>query len=179
MAVPVSLDDAKRQLRHAGETLNAERQAEIEGFIADAVAWVEDYTGHILVARDVAEQFGGLGRVHLRAWPIRADAIPSITYGDAIDAVVDVAAVWIDVSRRPARVALWIGHRWPSMARGIAITVTLRAGYEEGDVVPGNIRRAMLILIAAYDADREGGDVFASAEQAARRLCRDLKMRRV
>jgi hypothetical protein len=35
----------------------------------------------------------------------------------------------------------------------------------------------MLVLITAYDDDREGGDVFQQAEATARRLCRDYRFR--
>jgi hypothetical protein len=58
-------------------------------------------------------------------------------------------------------------------------TVTIRVGYESADEVPRDLRRAMLLLIAAYDADREGGDVFAKAEDAARRLCRRYRLHRL
>jgi hypothetical protein len=53
----------------------------------------------------------------------------------------------------------------------------MRAGYEAGDAVPGNFRRAMLMLISAYDSDREGGEVFQKAEASARRLCGRLRAR--
>jgi hypothetical protein len=43
--------------------------------------------------------------------------------------------------------------------------------------VPGNFRRAMLVLIAAYDADREGGDILAKADVAATRMCRGFRFR--
>ena len=72
-----------------------------------------------------------------------------------------------------------IGSRWPSVAAGTPVTVTYRAGYENGDEVPRNIRRAMLLLIGAYDEDHEGGDIFTKAEAAARRLCGSLRARRL
>lgn len=179
MAIPVSLDDAARHLRYEdGEELPPGRQADVEGFIADAAAWVEQYTGHILAAREVTEAFEGVESVHLRAWPIVSGTVPVVSYVDG-GVTVPVPGARLSARCRPARVYPGAGLRWPFHARRQAFTVTLRAGYEDGDPVPGNLRRAMLVLIAAYDADREGGEVFAKAEAVARRLCRDFRLRRL
>ena len=62
---------------------------------------------------------------------------------------------------------------------GTITTVTVRAGYESPDDVPRDLRRAMLVLIGAYDADREGGDILAKAEASARRLCDRHRLRRL
>lgn len=178
MPIPVSLDDAKLHLRHAGEDLSVERNAEIEGFIADAAAWVEGHTGHILEARDVTEEFGQRERLWLRAWPIKPSTVPEVVfYVDGAGSAMVLADARLNMRTRPARVDP-LG-RWPWSVYGAPVSVTVRAGYEPGDTVPGNIRRAMLILIAAYDADREGGDLFAKAERAACGLCRNLRPRRV
>lgn len=180
MPIPVSLDDAKHHLRHAGEDLDVERQAEIEGFIADAVEWVEGYTGHILVAREVTEQFDGFSRLQLKAWPVKPEATVTMVYEGMAGETTAISGARIFTVRRPAMIIAAAGTRWPS---GVASTVSvaLRAGYEPGDTVPGNIRRAMLILIAAYDGDREGGDLFVKAEETARSLCdrANLRLRRL
>lgn len=181
MPIPVSLDDAKLHLRHAGEQLSAERQSEIQGFIDDAAAWAESYTGHILEAREVVEQVTGFNRLALRAWPIKPDAVAAVTYELSDGATIAVADVRVDTRVRPARLWLLSGSNWPVTGRCTNATITVRAGYEAGDQVPGNFRRTMLILIAAYDADREGGDLFAKAEATARALCdrANLRLRRV
>ena len=176
MAVPVSLEDAKRQLRQGGEALDAERLAEVTGFITDAAAWVEGYTGQLLVAADVEEQFRVPGRaLLLRSWPIKAAAVPAF----ASDGPTTIAGARLDVTSRPARIVPARGTCWPLTSADQVLTVTIRAGYEPSDTVPGNIRRAMLVLISAYDQDREGGDVFQAAEATARRLCTDLRLRRL
>ena len=179
MPIPVSLDDAKRHLRHAGETLSADRKTEIEGFIADAAEWVEGYTGHILVAREVTEQFRGFGSVQLRAWPIAPTAAIGVAYAGSDNTPLSVPGARLDVSRRPARVLPPNGPFHPFRDAQQLFTVTVRAGYEDGDLLPGNLRRAMLVLIAAYDVDREGGEVFQQAEATAKSLCRRLKLSRV
>ncbi len=56
MPIPVILADARRQLRLDADDMSMD--AELTEFIVDAAAWVEKYTGHILAAHDVVEQFG-------------------------------------------------------------------------------------------------------------------------
>jgi hypothetical protein len=176
MAIPVSLEDAKRQLRQGGETLTPEREIEINGFIADAASWVERYTGHILAAREVIEAVRVPSRViELRAWPIKASAVPQV-----LDpSLAAFLGARLDVSSRPARLLAPLGRCWPLWRTDETMTITIRAGYEAADPVPGEMRRAMLILIAAYDADREGGKIMADAKAAARGLCRDYRLRRL
>lgn len=69
--------------------------------------------------------------------------------------------------------------RWPRLPAGAQVKVEVTAGYLDPNEVPRNFVRAMLVLIAAYDADREGGEIFESAEETARRLCRSRKRRAV
>lgn len=174
MAIPVSLGDARRQLRM--EVDDDSRDDEIAGWIADAAGWVEDYTGHILEAREVTEQFRAPARtIGLRSWPIKFQTFATVTYAGG----TVVPDILVDVSARPARVAMPFGRCWPLTRSDQVLTVTVRAGYEAADAVPRNIRRAMLLLISAYDEDREGGDIFAKAEAAARRLCGSLRARRL
>lgn len=177
MAIPVTLDDAKRQLRL--ELDDVSQDDEIAGFILDAAAWVEDYTGHVLIARDVTAAFEGFANIVFREWPMAADAVPIVTYVDGDGQAVSVTDVRAMTGRRPVSIIPWAGSRWPAVSPAPSVTVTIRAGYEDADPVPGAFRRAMLLLIAAYDVDREGGDIFAKAESTARRLCRDYRVRRL
>lgn len=173
MAIPVTLADARRQVRL--EPDDTSMDVELADFIADAAAWVERYTGHILIARDVTEEVRTPGRtVVVRAWPIRAGATVAAT-ADA----TPIVGLRLDLSSRPARILPAAGTLWPLSCAVRVLQITVRAGYEDDDVVPRNLRRAMLILISAYDSDREGGDIFEKAEAAARRLCRDFRMSRV
>lgn len=174
MAVPVDLTAARAQLRMGNDS---SRDVEIEGFISDAVAWVESYTGHILEAREVEETFDGFSRLRLRAWPIKPGAEVVVSYGEGGMVATTITGSRLSMDRRPARILPPPALAWPHLRTPHLVIVTLRAGYEDEDVVPGNIRRAMLVLISAYDTDREGGDVFRKAEETARNLCRDLRPR--
>lgn len=172
MAIPVSLEDARRQLRLAENDTSMD--ADIVGYIADAAGWVEKYTGHILVARDVIERVWAPRRAfELKAWPIKPDAVLSVED----PALLPVMGVRLNADTRPA--TMMIGTCWPLRRFGEYLTVTVRAGYEADDTIPGNMHRAMLILISAYEADREGGDIFQKAEATARTLCRDYRLKRL
>lgn len=164
----VSLEDARRQLRLGSDT---SRDQELQDWITDAQGWIEDYTGHTLSLRDVSQTFTGFDTMALRAWPVAASAVPVVTYTDQAGQAITVPAARIDASRRPVRAVPKIGTRWPSVAAGTTVTVTVAAGYASADDVPRNFRRAALLLIGAYDADREGGEIMQAAEQTARRLC--------
>lgn len=175
MPIPVTLFEAKDQLQIGRN--DWDRDSEIEGFINDAAAWVEEYTGHILEARDVVEQFESFDRLRLKAWPIKPTAVIGIGYTPGRGTPTNLYGARLASSNRPAVVLPAVGTRWPVGASGV--TVLVRAGYEEDDIVPRNLRRAMLVLISGYDADREGGDIFSKAEASARSLCSRLKARRL
>lgn len=168
MAVPVTLVDARRQLKLEAD--DTSQDDELTGFIADAAGWVENYTGHILAARDVTVQLPSFAS-KLPVWPIKSGAAVSVSYGRIGAAPTVITGANVAVGSRPARLAIPTAlSAWPLLSSSDVITVTVRAGYEAGDDVPANFRRAMLVLIGGYDADREGGDTFAKAEASARRL---------
>jgi len=171
MVLPVSVEEARAQLRADSE----DQDEEINDFIRDAADWVEGYTGQILEARDVHEYFSGFRPVALRAWPIAPNAVPVVSYIGSDGQPVIVNGVRLTAINRPARVGSSLGPFWPFVDSKQTFKVTVRAGYESPNDVPRSLCRAMLVLIGAYDADREGGDILAKAEETARRLCRRLK----
>ncbi len=178
MALLVTIDEAKAQLQLSG-ALETEQLAEINRFIVDAAGWVENYTGHILEGRDVTEEFTGFGVVQLRAWPIAANAAAGVAYIDGSGTPIAPTGARLDVSKRPARVLPPTGRFWPFLRADQQFSVTIRAGYADPADVPRDMRRAMLLLISAYDSDREGGDILAKAEASARRLCGSYRLRRL
>jgi len=177
MAIPVTIEDARRQIRL--EEDDESKDTDLRQFIDDAAAWIEVYTGHILEARDVTETFCGFGVVGLRAWPVKPNAVPGVAYVDSAGAPVAIVGARLDCSGRPVRVLPPSGPFYSFRDAQQVFTVTIRAGYEDAGSVPGNFRRAMLILISAFDSDREGGEVFQKAEAAARRLCGSKRARRL
>jgi uncharacterized phiE125 gp8 family phage protein len=173
MPIPVTFAEATRQLK----VDDPEQYREIHDFIADAAAWVERYTGHILVARDVTQEFSSFDLAPLHAWPIKPGAVATVTYRDGAGDAQPVTGMRLCAATRPAKVIPFPspGFGASTLPQYTNMIVTVRAGYEDSDEVPGNFRRAMLVLIGAYDVDREGGEILQTAEATARRLCRDYR----
>ena len=173
-AYPITLAEAKRQLNLGATDVETDQQ--IMDDIGDAVGWVEQYTGHVIVARTVIQTFTGAEKLRIDAWPIRPDAAVTLSYeAGSVDPVTLPAS--LVTGSRPARLVPVVGTRWPTLPLGTRVTAIVRAGYEPGEPIPRNMRRAMLVMIGGYDADREGGDVFAKAEVTARRLCSAFRRR--
>lgn len=173
MVEPIGIEEARAQIRMDGD---ASRDADLARYIRDAREWVETYTGQTLIAGDAVETFRVPGRaVTLRAWPIASAAALAIAVVDDDGTEVEVVGA-LDTARRPATIRSTSG--WSMTSADQQLRVTVRAGYEPGNV-PGNLRRAMLLLIAAYDADREGGELFAASEARARSLCRSFRRHRL
>lgn len=164
MIEPITVEEARAHLRIDG----TDEDTAIAGYIRDARDWVEVYTGHILVRREVTETFSDLRRVRLRAWPIAADAVPVV-----IAARQPVVGAGLAVGNRPVQLVPATGAIFPQIVPSIgAVSVRVVAGYADATEIPGIFMRAMLLLIGGYYADREGGDVFVKAEEAAKSLCR-------
>jgi uncharacterized phiE125 gp8 family phage protein len=177
MPFPVSIEEARRQLRL--ESDDTSRDDDLKDWIEDAAGWVEGYTKHLLTEREVVEHVAGFKPVTLTAWPIAATALPALAYLDADGSPIGIANARLDVTRRPARIFPATGLFWPFRNAAQPFTVTITAGYPTADEVPRDMKRAMLILITAYDEDREGGDLFLKAVKAAERLCGRFRLRRL
>ena len=145
----------------------------------DAIGWVEVHTGHLLRLRSVTESLSSFDGT-LKAWPVATTAKARVAYGVPGVTPVLIENVPVIVSRRPARLARPAAlAAWPRLDAGAEVQVTVDAGYATADLIPGNLRRAVLVLAAAYDSDREGGDILAAAEKSARSLCGPFRMRRL
>lgn len=165
MSEPITIQEAASHLRMDAVA----NGGALARYTRDAREWVERYTGHLLVARDVTEAFRApRSTIELTAWPVFADTTIA---ADADDVAVPTR---LDASRRPARVTPHSAS-WPFPSPHTQLRITVRAGYRTSEEIPGNMRRAMLVLIGAYDADREGGEIFAAAEMRAKSLCRSYR----
>ncbi|WP_416463194.1 head-tail connector protein [Sphingomonas sp. VDB2] len=170
MAEPITLEDARRQLN----ICDVEDDAFLTDAIVDARGWIEGYTGLILTRRTVTKVLPSFCDA-LKAWPIVS--IDNVAYVDTsrADAVLASDAYFAQIAARPARL---VATSWPAIYPASQITVTMTAGFASpADIkeFSPKIMRAMRILVAGFYHDREGGDVFVKAENAARGLCRDYR----
>ncbi|MBD3762462.1 head-tail connector protein [Rhizorhabdus sp.] len=165
MAEPITLALAKKHLR----VDHSEEDDLIGGMIADARAWVEEYTGQTLVQAPLTEQINGF-EAQLLAWPIAS--VTGVTYLDADGAEQELTDdVWeLRNAKRPAALRLKSGAQWPTVRHGNgAITVELTAGYATLDEIPGGIRRAMYVLLEGYYS--RDAKALAEAIATAKRSC--------
>jgi uncharacterized phiE125 gp8 family phage protein len=174
MAEPISLEDAKRQLR----VLSTDEDAFITSAIVDARGWIENYTGLVLTRREVVEVLPSFS-AQLSTWPIAS--IDAVTYfdTDGQEVILQEAEYFAQIARRPAYLT---AGGWPTVRDGSMIEVTMTAGFATPDAVSAfspNLMRAMRILVAGFFSDRETGGLAGDVEIAAKRLCRPFRRWRV
>ncbi|WP_076071728.1 head-tail connector protein [Sphingomonas montana] len=175
MAEPVSMELARAQLRVDPD---AAQDLLIEQAIVAAREWVERYTGHLLVRREVAEVFGSLsGTVDLHAWPnVEVTRVDYLAADGNV--TLDKSNYVVSPMQRPAQLGLVAPSGWGQFGRAAAgaatssiVTVTMQAGYAE-DEVPGRLIRAMRLLITDDFENRGDGDYSAKVIAAAESICR-------
>lgn len=174
MAEPISLEDAKRQLR----VLSTDEDAFITSAIVEARGWIENYTGLVLTRREVVDVLPCFG-AELSTWPIAS--IEAVTYldTDGQEVVLQETEYFAQIARRPAYLT---AGNWPTVRDGSMIEVTMTAGFATPDAVSAfspNLMRAMRVLVAGYFRDREGGKVARDAEEFAKARLRNFRRWRV
>lgn len=174
MAEPLTPAEAKAHLR----VTSSFEDDVITDIVRAARGWIEDYTGLILVRRQVTETLTGFDR-HLRAWPvISVDAVSYVDV-DGLSQVLATASYSLQSLRRPAALLTASGLAWPRLYTGTAVAVTVTAGFENAaaiDALSPNILRAMRLVITAYYENR-GQPLSDDAERAVGRLLRNFKRR--
>lgn len=159
MAEPISLAQAKAQLRIVDDT---SEDALITGLIKAAREWVENYTGHVLVQREIVEQrdaFGTFLELHRR--PIVS--VDEVGYVDSNGSAQTYADFVPQISRFPARIFPAVTGSWPSLWTYGGVTVTYTAGYAAGEE-PQPLLQAMLLLVGHWYTNREGAAERAQQE---------------
>lgn len=176
MAEPVSLEEARAHLR----VLHDDEDGLIEGLIIAAREWVENFTGKILVRREVTQRFDRFDPLaFLHAWPIAPDAVLTVTYVDASGVGRTVTDARLILNNGWAQFAPAFGSRWPvTYATAGAVSVTVEAGYATPDDVPQSLKQAMLLLIGHWFANREAvniGNISTEIPMAVDSLCRKYR----
>lgn len=148
MAEPVTLEQAKAHCR----VLHDDEDNLINALIIAAREWVEHFTGHILVKREIVQRLNW-SAPRLFAWPIADDAEPSVSYLDSDGAPQTLADARLIFGNSYAQIAPAFGANWPT-AYG-PVTVTVEAGYGSPEDVPQSLKQAMLLLIGHYYVNRQ------------------------
>ncbi len=149
----------------------------IDGLIRDARLYLEQ----IVTSRSWLRQ---TWRMTLDRWPdrrfIRLPRPPlidvdvdGVTYVDADDAVHVLSPddYIVDTSLTPGRIVLRHGASWPSvhLRESGAITIEYAAGYgDDPDDVPGDLKRALLLLVGSWYEQREDYVIARTAQTVTR-----------
>jgi len=154
---PITVAEAKKQLE-----------------IPEADTQHDDYLSDVItVARERVEHDTGIVLLSstwtykLDEWPCEYITLPirplvsvtSISYLDTAGASQTLSSSLYEVDTSRVRPAIWPTYQatWPSL-QGIqnAVTVTFVAGYANVDAIPGILRHAVKIAVAAEFEDRTG-----------------------
>lgn len=170
MAEPITLAQAKAHLR----VTDTSEDDYITALIPAARGWVENYTGHVLVQREIVEQRDNFGRfIELHRRPLLADPAPEITYIDTDGTEQTYADGEFQLSRFPARIFPAVDGSWPSLWRYGGVTITYTAGYTAGQE-PQELIQAMYLLIGHWFATRVAvnvGNIVSEVPLAVESLC--------
>ena len=153
---PVTVAEAMQQCRLTASDIAADANltAELERLIVAARKYAEGVTGKSLAVKTVTavcDSFPASGVIALPVSPIKT--LTSLSYKNADGVSVDITdRVIVDDYSFPSRLVLKSSQSWPTETLyGVnPITIT----YVVGDSTSGNIKAAMLLMIAHWFDNR-------------------------
>lgn len=151
----LTVNQVKAYLRY--DSVDTSQDSTLTLILAAAQRWVENYTGHILVEREVTESpvafptapTGQTAYHDLRYKPAQADTL-DIAYLDADLEAQTFTAFTAYLASGTYRIVADVS--WPEDASGVAITYM--AGYAEVADIPEDLIHAMLLYAGMSDQDR-------------------------
>ena len=151
---PVTLAEAKAYLRVA----HADEDALISTLIVAARRHAEARTGLVFISQGWSQFRDGwpdLGVIELAPAPVIAVSSLKVYDGAGVAVTIDPASYYVDRLSRPARVMLLGSAAWPEPGRiGNGIELVLTAGFGAAADVPGELREAMLQMVAHWFGNR-------------------------
>lgn len=167
---PVSLAQAKA---HCRVDTDAEDSL-IQGYIATAREWCEDYIDRSLVTQQLVMRFDYFPpEIELPRPPVAATGTAtavSITYTSSVGGTTATLATTdfrVDRDATPGTIAPLYGRSWPShLADQNSVSVTWWAGYGDASAVPQRVKNAILMCVHELYTKRGEG----SMPEAAMRL---------
>ncbi len=173
MAEPLTTAEAKAQLRVTSD----HEDDLIDSYVIAAREWCEEYTGHILVQREVTDSFSAWGDyLTLRYQPITVDdptPTLTVTYHDLEGDETEYAGRVIRDQRYPWTIHPPYGDEFPTLGDNGTIAVTYTAGYATAADVPEKFKQTIRVLISAMHANR--GAIPEETAQTARFLLRSYR----
>jgi uncharacterized phiE125 gp8 family phage protein len=146
----VSMEDARRQARAGGTSLDDEIRGKVQGFTEDAEhetarAFIEQTWAETLDAFPVGQR-GGIGAIQLTKSPIASVLHVKFYDVDGVLRTLDPQDYLVDDKSEPGYVVPAPGKTWPATAARInAVEVQYVAGYGPSpDDVPAAIKQYIL-----------------------------------
>lgn len=172
MATLVDTTAAKSYLR----VTTSSEDGVVAAIVAAAIAWVENYTGHVLSSRVVEDTFGEWGDyLTLYHQPITVgDPTPTLVveYTDDEGDFIEYEARVIRDFKYPWTIHPPYGFSFPSIGGPATIRVAYTAGYAAGQV-PVPLNQAVYLLVGHWFSNRsalQDGDLI-EAPLAVKSLC--------
>jgi uncharacterized phiE125 gp8 family phage protein len=180
VALPVSLDDAKRHLRIDFD----QEDLLIRGLVETAAEWLEATVGRTLITTSwtVVGETWPCGRlIELKFPPLIS--VTTVKYYDETNTLQTLASSKYLVAKDefiPGMIELKSGETWPSLSiRHDAVQIEYQAGYGATSAdVPAAARYAILLLVAHWYKNREAvlvGTISKEIDLAVASLVRTLK----
>lgn len=151
---PISLEEAKENLRFAGD-YESDR---IRALIKAARIYCERATGKAFVTQTLKLTLDAFTECVIRLPRPPLVSVSSIKYDDTAgtEQTLSTSYYVVDASQEPGRVALAYGQVWPCTYEQIgAVRITYVAGFGGASTVPETIKQAMHLLIAHWFQNRE------------------------
>jgi uncharacterized phiE125 gp8 family phage protein len=173
MAEPLTTDELKAHLRKT----TTDEDTLIATYGVAAREWCEEYTGHILAQREVADTFGAWGDyLTLYHQPITVDdPTPTLTveYTDDEGDFIEYAARVIRDFKYPWTIHPPYGFSFPSLGGPATIRVTYTAGYVNAAAVPELFKIAIKLLVTSMYVNR--GAIDETTKEGVRFMLRPYR----
>lgn len=172
MAEPLTLAELKAHLRVTSDHENAL----ITTYGVAAREYCEDYTGHVLVQREVTDSFHAWGDyLTLRHQPITVDdptPTLTVTYLDAEGDETEYTSRVIRDQKYPWTIHPPYAGTFPTIADNSTISVTYTAGYASADI-PTKFKWAIMLLVESMHKNR--GSIDPETQDAVRFFLRSYR----
>lgn len=151
---PVTLTEAKSQARVDG----TDSDAALNGMIAAATNFVEDYTGQALFPQTWALYLDSFSpSIQIPKNPVLS--VTSVQYYDVSNVLqtIDPANYAVDLISKPQWIVPVTGYVWPLTPSGVNnVIITFVAGLS---TIPSSVHHALLLLISSWFDDRDRGSI--------------------
>lgn len=155
---PITIEEALEHLR----VDSTPEDFYVSGLITAARQYCENELGKSLlptVWRQTLDGFPCGGRFdHIKLLRSPVSAVTSVTYvaTDGTTKTLETSKYDVDLDSQPCRISPSYGNTWPVNQNEMnAVKITFTAGYASADLVPQNVKLAMLLLIGHWFEHRE------------------------